>query len=177
MQSTETLSNTGSVIPTLILVHHTMPSRNSINKPKDTINQAKKRASLAKKRAERIRKGLVAPSRSSESSTSGLPKSTSLALYTGGKQAGRLTTQTLSNKRLKKIERNKKYVAKRKEQLMIDVQAKAEEMDVDGQEEEKPNSKINSVKDALWSVIEDRATSEFTVDSTSEGTTLGGPSF
>jgi ribosome biogenesis protein ALB1 len=155
-----------------------MPSRNSINKPKDTINQAKKRASLAKKRAERIRKGLVAPSRSSESSTSGLPKSTSLALYAGVKQAGRLTTQTLSNKRLKKIERNKKYVAKRKEQLMIDVQAKAEEeMDVDGQEEEKPNSKIHSVKDALWSVIEDRATSEFTVDSTSEGTTLGGPSF
>lgn len=150
------------------------------------MNQARKRAQLAKKRQARARNGLTAPARSSESSTSGLPKSTAVALYTGSKPTGSITTSTLSKKRLHKIERNKKYAAKRKEienKLLIDATAQAEEqMDVDDDNEsvassKKPSSKIDSVKNALWSVIEDRASESLTVDSTGEGTTLGGPSF
>ncbi|KAH3673653.1 hypothetical protein WICMUC_003556 [Wickerhamomyces mucosus] len=162
-----------------------MPSRNSINKPKDTINQARKRASVSRKRAARARNGEFAPARSSEASTSGLPKSTALALYNGASQSGVLTTKTLSKKRSQKIERNKKYIARRKldeERLLIDAQANAEEsMHVDDevvkQVEEPKKSKINTIKDALWSVIEDRSTESLIVDSTGEGTTLGGPSF
>jgi len=169
-----------------------MPSRNSINKPKDTMRQAHKRSQLASKRNARARNGLTAPARSAETSTSGRPKSTAVALYTGSTPTGTITTNTLSKKRLHKIERNKKYVAKRKElqnKLLIDATAKAEEdMDIDTEDnesvtssaaskKEKPSSKINSVKDALWSVIEDRAADSLIVDSTGEGTTLGGPSF
>lgn len=155
-----------------------MPSRNSINKPKDTINQARKRAGLSKKRADRTRRGLVAPPRSSASSTSGMPKSTAVALYTGSKPAGRMTTQTLSTKRFKKIERNKRYVAKRQEQLMIDVQAQVEDqMELDEEVEAKPETKINSVKSALWSVIDDATAAGLSVDANGEGTTLGGPFF
>lgn len=152
------------------------------------MNQARKRTQLAKKRSARARNGLTAPARSSESSKSGLPFSTAVALYTGSKPTGSITTTTLSKKRLHKIERNKKYAAKRKEienKLLIDVTAKAEEqMDIDEEDEsassskkEKSSSKINSVKEALWSVIEDRSSDSLTVDSTGEGTTLGGPSF
>lgn len=158
-----------------------MPSRNSVNKPKDTLNQARKRASLAKKRAARVRKGLIAPPRSSTSSSSGLPKSTAVALYSGAKPTGAVTTKTLSNKRLKKIERNKKYVAKRNEQVLIDAQAQAEDsMEIDDAEPaaaQVQKSKINTVKDALWSVIEDSAASGFIMEANGEGTTLGGPVF
>lgn len=157
-----------------------MPSRNSVNKPKDTINQARKRASLAKKRAARVRKGLIAPPRSSTSSSSGQPKSTAVALYSGAMPTGAITTKTLSNKRLKKIERNKKYVAKRNEQVLIDAQAQAEDsMEIDDVESpaQVQKSKINTVKDALWSVIEDSAASAFIMEANGEGTTLGGPVF
>lgn len=153
------------------------------------MNQARKRSALAKKRNARARNGLTAPARSADSSTSGLPKSTAVALYTGAQPSGKLTTTTLSKKRLQKIERNKKYSAKRKElenKLLIDATAQAEErMDIDDDNEsvassskkEKSSSKINSVKEALWSVIEDRAAETLVVDATGEGTTLGGPSF
>lgn len=162
-----------------------MPSKNSINVAKQTETQARKRSALAKKRADRARKGLTAPPRSANDSRSGRPKSTAVALYSGAQPVGRVTTTTLSKKRLHKIERNKKYVAKRREledKLLIDATAQAEEqMDVD--DEEKPakkdsqDTKINSVKAALWSVIEDSTSDSLVVDSTGEGTTLGGPSF
>ncbi|KAH3685011.1 hypothetical protein WICPIJ_004043 [Wickerhamomyces pijperi] len=158
-----------------------MPSRNSINKPKDTMNQAHRRAAVAKKRAARARRGDFAPPRSAAASQSGEIKSTALALYTGAvEERGPWTTKTLSNKRKQKIERNKKYVAARNNKLLIDAQATAEEkMDVD----EEPNPvqkkliKKNTVKDALWSVIEDGVTSQLIVDAQGEGTTLGGPVF
>lgn len=157
-----------------------MPSRNSVNKPKDTLSQARKHAKVSKKRAERVRKGLVAPPRSAASSTSGLPKSTAVALFTGSKPAGTLTTHTLSNKRMKKIVRNQKYVAKRREELlMIDVQANVDQdMEIDEDVEPVVESKINSVKNALWSVIEDGSSAGLALNvTTGDGTTLGGPSF
>lgn len=142
--------------------------------------QARKRAALAKKRAARARNGLTAPPRGAASSTSGMPKSTAVALYTGSTPTGTLTTQTLSKKRFKKIERNKKYIAKRNaDLLLIDAQAQAEDsMMVDEEEKEtKQQSQIESVKTALWSVIEDTASAGIAIESNGEGTTLGGPSF
>lgn len=146
------------------------------------MNQAHRRAQVSKKRAARARRGEFAPPRSAVSSQSGEIKSTALALYQGATQAaGPWTTTTLSNKRKQKIERNKKYIAARNNKLLIDAQATAEEqMEVD----EQPNpvqqklNKKNSVKDALWAVIEDGAAAQLIVNAQlGEGTTLGGPVF
>lgn len=158
-----------------------MPSKNSINKPKQGINKNKKSASLAKKRSARIRSGLVAPPRSSSLSTSGQPRSTAIALYNGEQVSTRLTTMTLSKKRAQKIERNKRYIEKRKleEKILIDVTSKLEEsMDVDVElpKKVKKASKIDQVKQALLSVVEDKTSDNFILQ-TGEGTTLGSQTF
>jgi ribosome biogenesis protein ALB1 len=163
-----------------------MPSRNSINKPKQTINLARKNAGVSKKRAARVRNGLVAPPRSALSSTSGLPKSTAVALYNGEVPVtSQLTTRTLSNKRLNKIQRNKRYLQQRKDledKILIDATAQAEEsMDIDEEKvsskRTKRQSKVDGVKKALLSVLDDAVSSSFVFKTTKEGTTLGGPSF
>lgn len=145
------------------------------------MRQAKKTSALAKKRAERARKGLTAPARSDPRSTSGTPKSTAIALYNGAAPRGHITTTTLSKKRLQKIERNKKYISKRNEMLLVDATAQLEEkMDIDNDNEDVSagkKSKLSSVKDALWSVIADQTASPFVVDQSGEGTTLGSQSF
>ncbi|KAG7885579.1 hypothetical protein KL938_000611 [Ogataea parapolymorpha] len=139
-----------------------MPSRNSINKPKDNILRRQKRQSLGKKRA-----GLRSSSRD------GTPKSTAVALYTGPSRSG-VTTTTLSNKKSKKIERNKKYAKARNldtDQLLVDAQAKQEQMEID----EATEQAQETVRSALWAVVEDAASGGFAYDVSGEGTTLGGP--
>ncbi|OUM54227.1 hypothetical protein BVG19_g3586 [[Candida] boidinii] len=162
-----------------------MPSRNSVNRPKDNLNRIRKAQSLAKKR---VRRGTTP--RSTERTTVVLP-STSIALYTGDASDGSIgiTSKSISKKTAKKIERNRKYAilrngGKNAKKLLIDIQAKKESsMDIDGESANTSSnantkrSKSDLVREALWSVIEDVATNNYNVDVTGEGTTLGGPFF
>ncbi|CEP64981.1 Alb1p LALA0_S15e01772g [Lachancea lanzarotensis] len=156
-----------------------MPSKNSINRPKQQINLNRKVHSLAKKRDAMDRAGLLKPARSSEESKSGLAKSIPVELYRGGKlSAGPLTTKTLSKKRAKKIERNIKYAEQRK--LLVDVQKKADDsMDLDLDSKKQtvaPKSQLERVKAALFKAVEDTSSSGLVLDA-GAGTTLGGPFF
>lgn len=161
-----------------------MPSKNSINRPKQTVNLNRKVHSQARKRDARERAGLLQPARSSELSKSGHVKSIPLDLYKGEQlTTGPVTTKTLSKKRAKKIERNLKYIEQRK--LLVDVQAKAEdEMEVDDAgagvltKKQKPVTKtvLAKVKEALWNAIEDASSQGLNLDN-GNGTTLGGPFF
>lgn len=148
-----------------------MPSRNSVNKPKLTSNIQHKNQSLARKRADRERKGLFQPARSSDDSKSGQVKSVALDLYFKGAPQGTVTSKTLSKKRQQKIERNLKYAERRK--LLTDVQAKLED---DMEVEPEIDHKSTTVKDALWSAIEDTQSSS-NLFQEGQGTTLGGPFF
>ena len=85
-----------------------------------------------------------------------------------------MTTTTLSNKRAKKIARNQKYMAANK----AATKTNTESMDVDEiLTEEQKQTKLDQVKKALWSVIENHSKSGFSVVADSEGTTLGIQSF
>lgn len=157
-----------------------MPSKNSINRPKLTVNVARKTQSLAHKRDQRERAGLLKPARSSEKSKSGQIKSVPLDLYFQGKEGkvsgNGLTTKTLSKKRAKKIERNIKYAEQRK--LLAELQDKV--VNEDGMEVDLPpktkkkEEKKNTLKDALWKILDDTS-SQGLVISNGQGTTLGGP--
>lgn len=163
-----------------------MPSRNSINKPKDKILRNLHSAAIGKKRASRQKS--ASKTRSStfryneDSNVKPSPtESNSLALYSGRTidNAGGITTKTLSKKRAKKITRNQKYIAQRNEQLGIDIKAKAESMEV---EDEKPaenedsskSGSVDAVRKALWSVVKDTTAGALQITAEhGEGTTLG----
>lgn len=164
-----------------------MPSRNSINRPKDKLYRASHNNSIGKKRVARARK--AAPTRSSTSryNTSSAPtptESKAVALYNGGNPGTVLSSTSLSNKRAKKLSRNQKYINKRNEQLSIDVLAKQEEgMDIDEtsraeeEKKQKEQSQLDKVKQALWAVVEDASSASFKVNTGGEGTTLGVQAF
>lgn len=160
-----------------------MPNKNSVNRPKNMINRMRKAHSIGKKRAAKVRAGAYAPARSDKESTSGQPKSTAVALFTGKMVPTGVHTNTLSNKRSKKLQRNKKYVAARNSALLIDVAAKQEEsMDIDEEtvalkKDVTKKTQATLVRDALWSIIEDSTSEGFSVKITGEGTTLGSASF
>ncbi|CAK7892120.1 ribosome biogenesis protein Alb1p [[Candida] anglica] len=165
-----------------------MPSRNSINRPKDKLIRNGHAAAIGKKRTSRAR--LAAPTRSStsryntESSTAPRPsESTALAMYVGSaasQPTGVITNNTLSKKRSKKIARNQKYIARRNEQLNIDITAKHESMDVDAEDKEvsavKAATRLDKVKEALWSVVADGVSEGLALGS-GNGTTLGVQAF
>ncbi|CDK27794.1 unnamed protein product [Kuraishia capsulata CBS 1993] len=150
-----------------------MPSRNSVNRPKDGILRRKKAVGLARKRAAKRSSAPTGRFRG-PASLVGTAKSSAVALYTGVSQpTGLLTTQTLSNKRRKKLERNQIYVDRRK-----GAADKPKEddttMDVDEMVQKK-EQQAKSIREALWSVIE-QGRSVPVINGT-EGTTLGGPSY
>ncbi|ODV85776.1 hypothetical protein CANARDRAFT_27867 [[Candida] arabinofermentans NRRL YB-2248] len=157
-----------------------MPSKNSINKPKDNIIRQRKS----------LRRSSVRPVSKDRVESSDKPvKSTALAVYSGAtlRSAKNLVQHTLSNKRAKKIERNQKYASARKlntDQLLVDLAAQQEgsmDIDLEGKPEttSKKSSKIQEgvVRNALWAVVEDAAAGTFNVTVSGDGTTLGGPSF
>lgn len=163
-----------------------MPSRNSINKPKDHLHRASHAHAIGKKRAARARKAAPTKSNTSRYNTETVPtptESKALALSTGGHSETKLTSTTLSNKRAKKIARNQKYIEQRNQKLNIDVAAKQEnEMDLDETKEpkvknQKPKTKLEQIKDALWSVVEDKSSSSLRIELEGEGTTLGVQAF
>jgi len=100
---------------------------------------------------------------------------------------GVITNRVLSKKRAKKIARNMKYAKARKEQSKkiiedLDHKNDDESMDIDGQQ--KPSrkelrhpDKEDPIRKAFWSLIEHGAGHMFPVNTSTEGTTLGGPSF
>ncbi|SCV03676.1 LANO_0G05578g1_1 [Lachancea nothofagi CBS 11611] len=154
-----------------------MPSKNSINRPKQQININRRTQSLAKKRDAMEKAGLLQPARSAESSKSGLARSVPIDLYKGeGLTAGPLTTKTLSKKRAKKIERNLKYAEQRK--LLVDVQKKSEDsMELDQVKKIEPTkTPLERVKAAFFKAMEDTTSSGLVLENGS-GTTLGGPFF
>ena len=162
----------------------TMPSRNSINRPKLTVNLNRKNSSISKKRDQRERAGLLQPARSSADSKSGKVKSVPLDLYFEGQKddhasAKGITNKTLSKKRAKKIERNIKYAQQRR--LLTDATAKLEadmEIDIDQKKtkDAKPKTALEQVKEALWNAVEDTSNSGLIIEN-GQGTVLGGPYF
>lgn len=158
-----------------------MPSRNSINKPKGKIHRAQHGSAISKKRTARARTALPTRSSSGRYNKDTVPRPTdslAVALYNGAgaSQGSGVTTQTLSKKRAKKIERNNRYIARRNEQLSIDLAAQNEGMDIEMSEKrvkaKKPASQLEKVKEALWAVVDDSTGGDF-LDVSGEGTTLG----
>lgn len=155
-----------------------MPSKNSINRPKQKINLNRKIQKNSAKRNFREREGLLAPSRSSNLSKSGQIRSVPLDIYRGVNiESGPITTKTLSKKRAKKIERNLKYAQQRK--LLTDVQSKYEDdMDVDITSNKSKTKKTNldRIKDILSMTLDD-VSPQGLIFEDSDGTTLGGQYF
>ncbi|CAG99717.1 Alb1 [Kluyveromyces lactis] len=159
-----------------------MPSKNSINRPKQKVNLNRKVHQRAAKRDAMEKKGLLAPARSSGTSKSGQLKSIPLDLYKGEHStSGALTTKTLSKKRAKKIERNLKYVEQRK--LLVDLQSQSEEnggMQIDApvvkKEKETKKGQLEKMREAISTVLEDIQSQGLSLQ-TGSGTTLGGQYF
>ncbi|ABN68729.1 predicted protein [Scheffersomyces stipitis CBS 6054] len=157
-----------------------MASKNSINKPKIKINAHSHAKTLGRKRAARARKNPSTKSSTSRyaevSGTATKPSdSTAIALYTGEapKPTGVVTNTTLSNKRAKKLARNQKYIDQRKNEGL----GKEHEMDVEVETEEQRQSRLEQIKKALWSVVQNQSEGLYKVAVDAEGTTLGVQAF
>lgn len=156
-----------------------MPSRNLVNKPKNKIHRAHHSKQLSKKRAARA--SLILPTRSSKGryDTNTLPRPTdskAVALYNGSMPLPSLgvTTNTLSAKRARKIERNNRYIAKRNQTNLgmdVDMEGTKRVKDV------KEPSQLDKVKEALWAVVEDTDSVGMKMQVTGEGTTIGVQAF
>ncbi|EMG47424.1 ALB1 Ribosome biogenesis protein ALB1 [Candida maltosa Xu316] len=154
-----------------------MAGRNAINKPKIKMHAHSHAKSLGRKRA--ARRTVATRSSTSRYAAKGTtaPRPTdskAVALYTGETPGPTsiMTTSTLSNKRAKKIARNQKYFAANK--------ASANElpsMEVDNVSPEEKQTKLDQVKKALWSVIENHSKNGYPIVADPEGTTLGIQSF
>lgn len=156
-----------------------MAGRNAINKPKIKMHAHSHAKSLGRRRAARRTTATRSSTSRYASKGTTAPRPTdskAVALYTGDipAPASTMTTTTLSNKRAKKIARNQKYMAANK----AATKTNTESMDVDEiLTEEQKQTKLDQVKKALWSVIENHSKSGFSVVADSEGTTLGIQSF
>ncbi|VEU19517.1 DEKNAAC100681 [Brettanomyces naardenensis] len=150
--------------------------KHALNKPKKTLVRSQKGRHLGKKRAASKQRILELES----SNTNELVPNTELT----ASASGVITNRVVSKKRAKKNARNIKYINARSvngTKLLVDLQAKKDLMEVDGEEEEedkgKSQKKSDPIREALWSVVADVANGGLKIDSTGEGTTLGGPSF
>lgn len=145
-----------------------MPSRNSINKPKDNILRGKRNGRLGQKRALTRARGTTGATLLVQAS----PLSLAHSLYQNKDQLPTdITTQTLSKKRLLKIERNKKYLELRNSKKLD-----KNDVEMEIEIEEKLN-KVTAVRNALWSVVENSANGYFANVPSGNGTTLGEASF
>lgn len=153
-----------------------MAGRNAINKPKIKLHVQSHAKSLGRKRA--ARRTTATRSSTSRYAAKGTtaPRPTdskAVALYTGNapQPTSTMTTQTLSNKRAKKIARNQRYLAANK------LKENETAMEVDNTSEQEKQTKLDQIKKALWSVIENHQKNGYSVVSDPEGTTLGIQSF
>ncbi|KAI5950111.1 ALB1 [Candida jiufengensis] len=148
-----------------------MAGRNAINKPKIKMLAQSHAKSLGRKRAARnsIQTRSSTSRYASRGTTAPRPTdSKAIALFTGEtpNPISKMTTNTLSNKRAKKIARNQKYFTKKQEEDII--------MDVNN---ELKQTKLDQVKKTLWDLIDRTEKNGPLVVPDSEGTTLGVQSF
>lgn len=150
-----------------------MPSKNGFNKPKDQLLRARKAVNAGKK--IKVHTFQPKPTSAELFRKSKIDKSSAVTNKT--KQ---LTTETLSNKKLKKIERNLRHLKNNgvESKILLQLEAQKEaEIDID---EDAVIEKIKTLKDqttfvrdALWSVVEDQTSQAVPFDQSGEGTTLG----
>ncbi|KAF6010761.1 hypothetical protein HII13_002874 [Brettanomyces bruxellensis] len=147
-----------------------------VNRPGKALSRARRGKHLSSKRAYRTSR----LSRLEASNKNSLTPNTKLIAANGV-----ITNRVLSKKRAKKIARNMKYAKARKEQskkIVDDLNKKNDDsMDIDS--EHKSNrrelrhpDKEDPIRKALWLLIEKNG-SMFPDSASTEGTTLGGPSF
>lgn len=147
-----------------------MPSKNSINKPKDNLIRQRK-SHLASKRRQRRATQSVTLVKTSQGTTAVVPLSNT--------KGGVIANTVISNKKAKKMERNLKYAQLRREQAL---HKKPTSGDVEMIEENGTTStkggKESAVRKALWTIVESAKINGVPLSvSVGEGTTLGGPSF
>lgn len=148
-----------------------MPSKNSFNKPKNQILRAQKAKNAS--RSQKVHTYIPKPTSSELYKKAKIDK---VSAVTNKKKS--LTTETLSNKKLKKIERNLKHLKNNgiESKILIELEAqKQSEIDVDEQLVSKVQTlkdQSSFVRDALWSVIDD-ADNSVHMETNGDGTTLG----
>lgn len=164
-----------------------MPSKNSVNKPQGKLLRTHHASAISKKRTARAK--IAGPTRSSAGryNTETAPRPTDpkgLALYSGPiSQGSGVTTHTLLKKKERKLQRNSRYIAKRNEQLNLDLAAQNEGMEIDSKVSEKREKKqkeptnLDKVKQALWTAVEDHKVGGMAVQTSGEGTTIGVQAF
>ncbi|GMM31685.1 Alb1 protein [Martiniozyma asiatica (nom. inval.)] len=138
-----------------------MPSKNSINKPKDHIHRAAKGRHLRNKRQTRQGKSTTTI-RSSRGSTE---------LVTLERGSSIVANTVLSNKKAKKLLRNKKYALQRAGGKQVSSMEQSDEM-VDIDQDLKAQEKV---RNALWAIVESANVNK--VLPTGQGTTLGDGAF
>ncbi|EGV63845.1 ribosome biogenesis protein alb1 [Yamadazyma tenuis] len=160
-----------------------MPSRNSINKPKDKMLRNSHASSIGKKRASRTRESTrSATSRYNEDALPRPSDSRSIAVYTGNvSNPTHLTTNTLSNKKAKKLARNQKYVEKRLQKDLDDQMQTDEPKPINSliklKTKVKGENSTEKIRKALWGVVNGNDLSMFKVSPQANGTTVGVQSF
>lgn len=158
-----------------------MPSKNGFNKPTNQMKAHKKtqiRAAKFKNTQTFQRK----PSSAELFKSTKIDKTSHLT-----NKKKNLTTETLSNKKLKKIQRNLNYlknngIESKILQQLEEQKEKCNESNAlveSSSKRSQPSLKDQSqfVRDALWSVLEDSTSVGIAVDATGEGTTLGHAGF
>jgi len=140
----------------------------SINKPRKKLVARAHANSIGKRRAARSRVSNTksATGRYSKTADPKPTESKAIALYTGSSSAATtdVVTNTLSNKRAKKLARNQKYIDARNNKVVD------QEMEVD---EAIKQSNMENVKKSLWSVVEAYKNGGLTPQPDQDGTTLG----
>lgn len=163
-----------------------MPSRNSINKPKNKIHLNSHASSIGKKRAARDKSSTrSSTSRYNENATPRPTDSKSVALYTGNVIPTTITNKTLSTKKAKKLARNQKYIEKRllkdlDEQMQLDDDSNdksAQNSLIKIKSKVKQQSETDKIRKLLMETIANKNYEPFKVATDSEGTTIGIQSF
>ncbi|KAG0684432.1 ribosome biogenesis protein alb1 [Pichia californica] len=155
-----------------------MPSKNSVNKPKDNMIRQRKSHMASKRRQRRSNTG-VTIIKTSKGTNEIVP------LLTNNRNKGGVIANTIiSNKKAKKIERNIKYAEMRRNGNVNGKKLKVNgvvdiDMKEDGNNDNNTSGpKESAVRKALWSIVDGAKISGLTLAVASgEGTTLGGPSF
>ena len=145
-----------------------MPSRNSINKPKDSILRNSHAARLGKRR--NLRSKHLTRSSTSRYNTTSNPSPTEskqVALFNGTfKDPVNITNKRLSNKRAKKLARNQRYISKRSNPEEI--------MEIEKQQKVN-SSQFEEIKQKLFDMVNNNV--NFKVGADAEGTTIGNETF
>lgn len=149
-----------------------MPSKNSINKPKDNLIRQRK-SHLASKRRQRRAQQSVTVIKTSQGTTAIVPITNN--------RGGVIANTIISKKKAKKMERNLKYAEMRRNNK-VNTQNKGDtdvDMKVDNDVEiNNKGGKESAVRKALWTIVEGAKVSGVPLAiAVGEGTTLGGPSF